>query len=413
MNCNRFFFDCKRKGFLSIMLVYIIVITYFYLSFSIAFSRSNDVDVLDINTNATDLGLTSKSYVLMEASTGTVICDKAKDEKLSPASITKIMTLLIIFEELEKGNIALNDEVITSAYAKSMGGSQVFLEEGEKQSVETLIKCIVVASGNDACVAMAEHIAGSESEFVTRMNDKAKKIGMNNTNFEDCCGLTDSDNHYTSAYDVALMSRELIIKYPEIHNYSTIWMENITHKTNKGETEFGLANTNKLLKMYPYTTGLKTGSTSKAKYCVAATAKKDDIELIAIVMAAPDYKVRFSEAETLLKYGYGVCKVYKDNNKDLKKYIKIEGGVSETVKVMAEKTFNYVSLTEEDFGNIKKNIIFNKKVVAPLKKGDTVGKIEYSIGDESIGSVDIIVCKDIEKASFSNALWKIFTKYIL
>ena len=165
--------------------------------------------------------------------------------------------------------------------------------------------------------------------------------------------------------------------------------------------------------MYPYTTGLKTGSTSKAKYCVAATAKKDDIELIAIVMAAPDYKVRFSEAETLLKYGYGVCKLYKDNNNDLKDYIKIEGGVSETVKIMAEKTYNYVSLTEEDFGNIKKNIIFNKKVVAPLKKGDTVGKIEYFIGDKSIGSVDIVVCKDVEKASFSNALWKIFTKYIL
>ena len=156
------------------------------------------------------------------------------------------------------------------------------------------------------------------------MNQKAKELGMLNTNFEDCCGLSDSDNHYTSAYDVALMARELITKYPEIHNYSTIWMENITHVTNKGESEFGLANTNKLLKQYPYANGLKTGSTSKAKYCVAATAKKDNIDLIAVVMAAPDYKVRFKEAETLLKYGYSVCKLYKDENNDLTKYIKVK-----------------------------------------------------------------------------------------
>jgi D-alanyl-D-alanine carboxypeptidase (penicillin-binding protein 5/6) len=168
----------------------------------------------------------------------------------------------------------MEDEVTTSSYAKSMGGSQVFLEEGEKQSVETLIKCIVIASGNDACVAMAEYIEGSEEKFVERMNNKAKELGIVNTNFEDCCGLSDSDNHYTSAYDVAIMSRELIVKYPEIYNYSSIWMENIIHVTDKGQSEFGLSNTNKLLKQYSYTTGLKTGSTSKAKYCVSATAKK-------------------------------------------------------------------------------------------------------------------------------------------
>ena len=349
----------------------------------------------------------------MEATTGTILYDKAKDERVSPASITKIMTLLLIFEELEKGNITMDEEVITSAYAKSMGGSQVFLEEGEKQNVETLIKCIVVASGNDACVAMAEHIAGSEGEFVARMNEKAKELGMNNTNFEDCSGLSDSDNHYTSAYDVALMSRELSVKYPEIHNYSSIWMENITHKTDKGESEFGLSNTNKLLKQYPYATGLKTGSTSKAKYCVSATAKKDNIELIAVVMAAPNYKVRFSEAETLLKYGYGVCKLYSDENRRFKEYIKIDGGVSEKVKVMAKETFNYVSTTEEDLGSVEKTVVYNKKVVAPIKKGDTLGKIEYFIGNKSIGWVDVVACKSVEKADFTNTLKKIFTKYIL
>lgn len=413
MSYSRFFFSCKRKGFVSIMVASIMAFTYFFTSIGMVYSKENDLEAIDVEVSATDLGISSKSCVLMEATTGTILYDKAKDERVSPASITKIMTLILIFEELEKGKITMDEEVITSAYAKSMGGSQVFLEEGEKQNVETLIKCIVVASGNDACVAMAEHIAGSEGEFVARMNEKAKELGMNNTNFEDCSGLSDSDNHYTSAYDVALMSRELSVKYPEIHNYSSIWMENITHKTDKGESEFGLSNTNKLLKQYPYATGLKTGSTSKAKYCVSATAKKDNIELIAVVMAAPNYKVRFSEAETLLKYGYGVCKLYSDENRSFKEYIKIDGGVSEKVKVMAKETFNYVSTTEEDLGSVEKTVVYNKKVVAPIKKGDTLGKIEYFIGNKSIGWVDVVACKSVEKADFTNTLKKIFTKYIL
>ena len=210
--------------------------------------------------------LQSPSGILMEASTGQVIYEKEGDQKRSPASITKIMTLILIFDALESGKIQMTDQVVTSARAKSMGGSQVFLEEGEQQSVETLIKCIVVASGNDASVAMAEYIAGSEEEFVKMMNERAKGLGMNNTNFEDCCGLTDSPTHVTTARDVAIMSRELITKYPQIHNYSTIWMENITHVTDKGSKEFGLANTNKLLKMAAnfQVTGLKTGSTSLA-----------------------------------------------------------------------------------------------------------------------------------------------------
>lgn len=413
MKYVRFFFSFKRKNIVSVIMAFTILFTYMMEIGTIGYAKENDQEPIVKEVSGENMSFSSKSCVLMEASTGTVLYDKSKDEILSPASITKIMTLLLIFEEIEKGNISMEEEVITSAYAKSMGGSQVFLEEGEKQKVETLIKCIVVASGNDACVAMAEHIAGSEGEFVARMNEKAKELGMVNTNFEDCCGLSDSDNHYTTAYDVALMSRELITKYPEIHNYSTIWMENITHVTNKGESEFGLANTNKLLKQYPYANGLKTGSTSKAKYCVAATAKKDDIELIAVVMAAPDYKVRFKEAEMLLKYGYGVCKLYKDDNKDLSRYINVKGGISEKVRVMAKEIFNYVSTTEEDLENITKNVILNKKVVAPIKKGDTVGKIQYYIGDKCIGEVDIVASKSIKKASYLNTLKKVFSKYVL
>ena len=235
--------------------------------------------------------------ILMEAETGRVLYEKDADKIASPASITKIMTLILIFDEIKNGNLGYEDMVTTSEHAKSMGGSQVFLETGEQQSVETLIKCIIISSGNDACVTMAEHIAGSEEEFVKRMNERAKNLGMTNTVFLDCCGLNDTMEHHTTARDVALMSRELISKYPEIFNYSTIWMENITHNVNGESKEFTLANTNKLLKQYEYATGLKTGSTSLAKYCLSATAKKDGIQLIAVILGAKDYKARFSEAK--------------------------------------------------------------------------------------------------------------------
>ena len=232
--------------------------------------------------------ITSPHGVLMEASTGQIIYEKDMDTQVKPASITKIMTLLLIFDELAKGTIHMEDQVVTSAYAKSMGGSQVFLEEGEKQTVETMIKCIVIASGNDASVAMAEYIAGSEGEFVKRMNERGAGLGMENTHFEDCCGLTESDNHYTSAHDVAIMSRELVTKYPKVLEYFSVWMENITHETDKGTSEFGLTNTNKLIRSYDGCVGLKTGSTSVAKYCVSAVAQREGSTLISVVMTAPD-----------------------------------------------------------------------------------------------------------------------------
>ena len=244
------------------------------------------------------VALSAPSALLMEASTGTVIYEKDAHSILHPASITKIMTLILIFDALDAQKISLDDIVTVSEHAASMGGFQVFLEPGETQTVDTMIKCISVASANDACVAMAEFIAGSEDAFVAQMNERAAGLGMKDTNFVNCCGL-DVDNHMTSAYDVALMSRELITKYPQIHNYSTIWMENITHVTKKGSSEFGLTNTNKLIKQYAYATGLKTGSTGLAKYCVSATAEKDNIKLIAVIMAAPDYKVRFADASAL------------------------------------------------------------------------------------------------------------------
>ena len=212
----------------------------------------------------TSLEISAASGILMEVETGKILYEKDSNTRRSPASVTKVMTLLLIFEQLESGKLSLDDIVTTSAHAKSMGGSQVFLEEGEQQNVETMIKCIVIASGNDASVAMAEHIAGSEQSFVDRMNQRALELGMKNTHFVDCCGLTDSDAHYTTAYDIALMSRELIRNHPQIFEYSSIWMENITHVTAQGTKEFGLTNTNRLIRTSPGCKGLKTGSTSKA-----------------------------------------------------------------------------------------------------------------------------------------------------
>ena len=281
------FLEIKGKAKIAIILIIHI--------FTLSITLNNKVyattpEIVEVDAQAaTDLNITSKAAILMEASTGKVLYENNADEVLSPASITKIMTLILIFDAINEGKISYEDLVTTSEYAKSMGGSQVFLETGEQQTVETMIKCIVVASGNDASVCMAEHIAGSEAEFVNRMNERAKGLGMTNTVFKDCCGLSDSMEHHTTARDVAIMSRELINKYLEIQNYTKIWMENITHVTVKETKEFTLANTNKLLKQYQWATGLKTGSTSLAKYCLSATARKDDIDLIAVIMAAPDY----------------------------------------------------------------------------------------------------------------------------
>lgn len=362
---------------------------------------------------STDLGITAKSAILMEASTGTVIFEKNADEALSPASITKIMTLILIFDALREGKISLQDEATTSAYARSMGGSQVFLEEGEKQTVETLIKCIVVASGNDASVTMAEYIAGSEAEFVARMNERAAGLGMTQTHFEDCCGLTDSPTHVTSARDVAIMSRELTTKYPEIHQYSTIWMENITHVTAKGESEFGLANTNKLLKQYDGCTGLKTGSTSLAKYCLSATAERDGVELIAVIMAAPDYKVRFSEAATLLNYGYANCRLYRDETPEALPELPVADGRKEGFACRYDGTFSYLSTGGEDLSQIEKEWIYAENLTAPIAEGDPVGVLRYSLNGEILGDLPILSAENVEKAGYPDYLQKIFENFLV
>ena len=350
--------------------------------------------------------ISAPSAILMEASTGKVIYEKDADTARPPASVTKVMTMLLIFDALESGKIKLEDEVTTSEFAASMGGSQVFLEPGETQTVDTMLKCISVASANDACVAMSEYICGSEEEFVTRMNERAKELGMEHTNFVNCNGL-DAEGHVTTARDIALMSRELITKYPRIRDYCMIWMENITHTTNKGSSEFGLSNTNKLVRQYPYATGLKTGSTGEAKFCVSATAEKEDIELIAVIMAAEDSKARFRDATALLNYGFGKCRLYEDTAPEKLKNIEVEGGVKEKLEIVYENTFSYLDTSEADFSGITKELHIKQPVKAPVKKGDVVGNMTYFLNEKEIGKIDVIADENIKRAGFFDYLQKI------
>lgn len=355
--------------------------------------------------------ITAPSAILLEASTGQVIYEKNATERRSPASITKIMTLLLIFEALSEGKVSLQDEVVTSAHAKSMGGSQVFLEEGETQTLETMIKCIVIASGNDASVAVAEHIAGSEADFVEKMNAKATELGMVDTHFEDCCGLTDSDSHYTTAKDVAIMSRELTVKYPEVFTYTRIWMEDITHVTRRGSSTFTLSSTNKLLKWYQWTTGLKTGSTAKAKFCISATASKDGMDLIAVIMGAPDPKERFHDAEKLLNYGFSVSNLYVDENKEPLPQIRVEGGVEESVSLHYAEEFRYLDVTGRDLSAVEKELKLPESVKAPVTEGKTAGQAVYRIGGEEIGRVAVLYDASVEKAGFGDYFKKVLGVY--
>lgn len=372
--------------------------------------------VMVVNTvPASGPQVSAPSVALMEASTGQIIYEKNADEQRSPASITKIMTLILIFDALESGKIKMTDEVVTSAKAKSMGGSQVFLEEGEIQTVETLIKCIVIASGNDASVAMAEYVAGDEATFVQMMNERAKGLGMTLTNFEDCCGLTESPTHLTTARDIAVMSRELINRYPQIHNYSTIWMENITHVTKQGSKEFGLSNTNKLLKMANnfQVTGLKTGSTSLAKYCVSATAEKDGVRLIASVMAAPDYKVRFADAAAMLNYGFANCRLYEDMEMLPLPELPVKNGVEDSVSLAYDGTFSYLGLNGEDISTITKELVLEEMTEAPVEPGRKVGVLQYSLNGTKIGELQVLTAESVREAGFRDYLKKLWVEWLI
>lgn len=416
-------FSKRKKQILSLLFLFLLLVTTCLAKPAVACAQQPVQEIQEESvreepqaqqqTQNVPLNLESPSAILMEASTGQVIYEKDADTRRSPASITKIMTMLLIFESLEKGTLRLEDEVTTSAYAKSMGGSQVFLEEGEIQTVETLIKCIAVASGNDASVAMAEKIAGSEEAFVQMMNEKAQQLGMKNTHFEDCCGLTSSENHYTTARDIAIMSQALITKYPAVYDYTKIWMEDIVHNTRQGSKPFTLSSTNKLLKQYEYTTGLKTGSTSAAKYCFSATAHKDGIDLIAVVMAAPDYKIRFAEAKKMLEYGFSVSQIYQDKNEDALMPVKVLGGKQDSVPIVYEGDFQYLDLTGADLRTVEKKVAAAESAEAPIQKGAQAGSADYYLNGVKIGSVRLLYDAAVEKAVYADAFRKVLKKMLL
>ena len=378
---------------------------------------------------AAEMELESPAAILMEASTGKILYEKNADEERMLASVTKIMTILLIFEALESGAINLEDKVSVSEHAASMGGSQVFLEAGETQTVKDMLKCIIISSANDASVAMSEYIAGSEEEFVARMNAKCKALGMEHTHFLNCCGLDDDimEGHYSSAKDIAIMSRELITRFPQVSEYSTVWMDTITHVTRKGETEFGLTNTNKLIRTYDGITGLKTGSTSKAKFCLSATASRNGMDLIAVIMAAPSPTVRFKEAAKLLDYGFANCSLYKDEHEDfVNQYIPVTKGKEEQVELVAEQPFSYICFTGESKEKITKRIELPEEVEAPIREGDKIGKIVYSMstGDSNtesensnnqteIGTVSILAKHSVEKASYLDCLKKVANEFFV
>ena len=361
-------------------------------------------------SNITDLGLSAQSVILVEVSGGSVLYENNSDEKLPPASITKVMTLLLIYEAVRDGKINWDDNVTVSAHAASMGGSQVFLEEGETQTVADMTKCIAIASANDAAVAMAEYIGGSEDGFVQQMNERAKQLGMNNTTFKNACGL-DTDGHLTTARDISIMSRELIYNFPEITQYTTTWQDTITHKTRKGESEFGLTNTNKLVKWYNGATGLKTGSTGKAKYCLSATAEKNGMQLIAVIMAAPDNKARFSEAIKLLDYGYANYAVVKGAAKDdVVGEIPVAKGEHETA--VLKMGSDITALMKK--GGSEPIITYEipESISAPVEENQKVGEAVYTIDGKETARADIVSAEAVERAGLGTEARRLIHRWV-
>lgn len=359
---------------------------------------------------AAPLTLSSKSAVLMDGATGTVLYEKNAHEAMPPASVTKVMTLLLIYEAEKDGKFEWGDMVQVSEHAAGMGGSQVFLEPGETQTAADMTKCIAIASANDAAVAMAEFVAGSEEAFVERMNRRAEELGMQDTHFVNACGL-DTDGHVTSAYDIALMSRELMTNFPEIQDYTTTWQDSITHKTRKGETEFGLTNTNKLIKWYEGATGLKTGSTGKALYCLSGTAERDGLELVGVVMAAPDFKVRFQEVMKLLDYGFANYSAEKGlpEGEEVARVPVTKGKKNDVGAVVKEEISMLVKKGGAGDWETRTEVL--PSLDAPVAKGEKVGELVYLINGEEVGRTELITAEDAPKATIQTMLQRMIGKW--
>lgn len=368
------------------LLLSIITISSFAIFNAVAENESENLDVK------------AKSYVLMDASSGKVLLKNNEHEKLYPASVTKIMTLLLVIEKIDEGKLSLEDKVTASTAAAGKGGSQIWLKEGETMTVDELLRASAIGSANDACTALAEHIAGSEEGFVKLMNEKAKILGMNETNFVNCTGLDDdTTNHLTSAFDIALMSKELL-SHERIRNYTTVWMD----KLRDGATE--LVNTNKLVRFYKGTTGLKTGTTSKAGHCISASAMRNELHLIAVILGAENSTDRFEGAKKLLNWGFANYEnVTPEFDKSLITDVSVINGIENSVKPEIEKILPLTLETGEK-SKIESKINLSLNVEAPVEKGQVLGTVDFFIGTEKIASYNLISPIGIRKITFTDIM---------
>ncbi len=379
----------------------------FLCVFGLVFPVCAADDVQLISSQAEDKSpfkVNAAGAILMEVSTGQVLFEQNADAALPPASVTKVMTLLLVMEAIDEGKISYKDIVTASEHATSMGGSQIYLKVGEQMSVEDLLKSVVVASANDAALALAEHIAGSEEAFVRRMNERAAELGMRNTHFENTNGLDDTtQNHVTSARDIAIMSCELL-KHKDILRFTTIWMDTIR------DGAFGLTNTNRLVRFYPGATGLKTGSTSRAKFCISASAEREGMHLVAVIMASPTRDIRNEEAKKLLDFGFANYAAYKDKGGKIGT-LPVLGGVQDTCRV-SYPGFSSV-LDKAKAKNVTVQMTMTEKLKAPILRGEVVGEVSYFVGKDKIGSARIVADENVDKISFGSLFLRMLKRFFL
>ena len=365
------------------------------------------VAVLTVQVGAVDMDIPAKGAVLMDVATGTVLYEQDAHTPLAPASVTKVMTMLLIMEAIDSGRIGWDDTVTTSESAAAKGGSQVYLKVGETMSVSDMVKSIAVSSANDCACAMAEHIAGSEAAFVDLMNSRAKELGMRDTNFVNCTGLDDDDsakNHKTSAYDIGIMSRELLKNHPDIKKFTTIWMDTVRNG------EFGLSNTNKLVRFYQGATGLKTGFTSQAGYCLSASALREDMELVAVVMGCETSKERFAACKSMLDYGFaGFALVTPQTEKAA---IPVKLGAADTVTAVPAGE-DAVLIDKAQKNQVTQQMVLEEKIDAPVSRGQRLGTLYIKAGEQVLKEIPMVAEQPVEKLTFWQMFSRIFQKLVM
>ena len=359
------------------------------------------ISLVPVEARAVDLPIHSRAAVLMEKETGQILYAQNEHEQLEPASVTKVMTLLLVMEAIDSGTLHYDDMVTASDYASSMGGSQIFLKAGEQMTVEDLLKGVCVASGNDACVALAEHLAGVTELFVAQMNNRARELGMNDTNFVNCNGLP-AAGHVTSAYDIALMSRELILHHPDIRRFTTIWMDTLRD----GKSE--LSNTNKLIRFYDGATGLKTGSTSSAGYCISATAERDGMELIAVTLKADTSSDRFEDAKTLLNYGFSTYALIDAGGDVSLPPVAVGLGVADTVQPVLPQDGRSLLIERSQAADLERTVAMEESVEAPVTRGQELGQVTVTSGGTVLSTVPILAGEDVPRLTW----WQTFLRLL-